>query len=380
MHAAPGHWRRLGVLVAALCLTVLAWTGDIDRRSAQYLDDTLLAGGAVYATARGINAVVSLLQGTEVTPVVLTISIGELLDPINDFIERFSAVLLWALGALALQKLLLALVSDVLFNAALSLAFAYLLLAYAFPRLHPARACRLFLLLAFARYALGLMVLCSALVDGYFLHSDEAQQHAAMRTMRAELDTMRAATAVSEAAPGRIEAATRELAQLDDRRRAELAALQAIGRERERSEQELAGLLAQRSLAERLNPLNKEPPTVRTQRAAVAALRQREQAAKHSLDGTESTISALRDTLDCLRKRDRGETCSLWERLQSTVSPAQLSAQITAIEAGTSEFTASAISLLVSLLLRTVLLPLAFLFLAARLFRHWHALLPIFRT
>ena len=42
-----------------------AWTGFFDDLSASYLKDAMLGSGAIYATARGINGLVSVLQGTE---------------------------------------------------------------------------------------------------------------------------------------------------------------------------------------------------------------------------------------------------------------------------------------------------------------------------
>jgi hypothetical protein len=61
-----------------------------------------------FAAARGINALVSVIQGTAiaVSPagVGLTLSIGEALDPVNDLIERFSWVMLVSTVSLGLQR------------------------------------------------------------------------------------------------------------------------------------------------------------------------------------------------------------------------------------------------------------------------------------
>ena len=111
------QWLPLALL---LLLPAIGWLGVLDAFSSRYVDEALVAGGVVFATARGINAIVSVLQGTELDAVMLTFSIGELLDPVNDLIERFSGVMLVALGSLALQKILLGVVSDPLFNALLT--------------------------------------------------------------------------------------------------------------------------------------------------------------------------------------------------------------------------------------------------------------------
>lgn len=47
-----------------------------------------------FALVRGLNGVIALIQGTEVVVspagMGLTLTVGEILDPINDLAERFS--------------------------------------------------------------------------------------------------------------------------------------------------------------------------------------------------------------------------------------------------------------------------------------------------
>ena len=95
--------RTWWALLSILALIALAWSGVLDTQSTQYLDNALLGSGAIYATARGINALVSVLQGTEMNALLITFAIGELLDPVNDLIERFSGVMMLAIGSLAMQ-------------------------------------------------------------------------------------------------------------------------------------------------------------------------------------------------------------------------------------------------------------------------------------
>ena len=89
---------------------------NLDTLNSGILDKAFITGGVVYATARGIHAAVSVVQGTELDALVATITIGEILDPLNDLVERFSAVLLAALGSLALQKILLDIISSSRFS------------------------------------------------------------------------------------------------------------------------------------------------------------------------------------------------------------------------------------------------------------------------
>ena len=64
-----------------------------------------------YALARGLNGVVSVAQGTEVAiqpaGVGVNFTPGQILDPVNDLVERFSWVMLVATSSLGIQKILL---------------------------------------------------------------------------------------------------------------------------------------------------------------------------------------------------------------------------------------------------------------------------------
>ena len=73
-----------------------------------YTTNSIKNAALTYATARGINALVSMMQSSEVQAGVGIVSgsmtIGELLDPINDMIERFSTIMTWVLASLGGAK------------------------------------------------------------------------------------------------------------------------------------------------------------------------------------------------------------------------------------------------------------------------------------
>jgi ABC-type multidrug transport system fused ATPase/permease subunit len=68
---------------------------------------------SVFALARGLNGVISVAQGTEMSiepmGVGLTLTPGEILDPLNDLVEQFSSVLLLASASLGVQNIVLVL-------------------------------------------------------------------------------------------------------------------------------------------------------------------------------------------------------------------------------------------------------------------------------
>lgn len=139
----------------------------------EYTTTSIKSAALTYASARGINALVSMLQSSEVEAGVIvsgSITIGEVLDPLNDMIERFSTVMTWVLASLATQKVLLLLASHELFLylvAVLGIS-ALLLLFYGPPRAQ-SLVVRSFLVVVFIRFALSMAVALNSGADYLFL-------------------------------------------------------------------------------------------------------------------------------------------------------------------------------------------------------------------
>ncbi|MHA7815838.1 MAG: hypothetical protein ACX93N_05135 [Pseudohaliea sp.] len=182
-------YRALPVTAAVVVVLALAWSGVLDRPADAYLDAALLGAGAIYATARAINGLVSVLQGTELSVPLLSFTIGEFLDPVNDLVERFSAMMMLALGSLALQKVLFTLVTDRLFNALLTVTG---IAAAAACTGGPAALRRglllTFTVLAAARLALVLATLAAGWTDQLFFAGEERARHTQMQDFRGELE------------------------------------------------------------------------------------------------------------------------------------------------------------------------------------------------
>ncbi len=162
------------VSILIVVLVSISSTRLLDDYVDDYTTESITNAALTYATARGINALVSMLQSSEIqTGVVLvsgSMTIGELLDPLNDMIERFSTIMTWVLASLAAQKVLLLLASHPLFLylvAVLGIS-ALLLLFYGRPRTQN-WVFRAFLVVVFIRFSLGLAVALNSGVDALFL-------------------------------------------------------------------------------------------------------------------------------------------------------------------------------------------------------------------
>jgi len=161
------------VSVLIVVLVTLSSTRVLDDYADDYTNESIRNAALTYASARGINALVSVLQSTEIEAGVIvsgSMTIGEVLDPLNDMIERFSSVMTWVLASLAAQKLLLLLASHVLFLYLVAvLGVVSLLLIYFGRSGAQSVVFRCFLVVVFVRFALGLAVALNSAADTLFL-------------------------------------------------------------------------------------------------------------------------------------------------------------------------------------------------------------------
>jgi len=109
-----------------LCIVVsviVNWLPYFDTMAQLYLSDTIASNAIVFGVVRTLNGVISVVQSADVGVGIASIGIGEIFDPVNDLIERFSGLLLITLTALGIQQVIL------LFTTSLSLKIAFSLYA-----------------------------------------------------------------------------------------------------------------------------------------------------------------------------------------------------------------------------------------------------------
>ncbi|NCF23812.1 MAG: hypothetical protein GWP60_04680 [Gammaproteobacteria bacterium] len=184
-------WTVVTVLAAAGALT-----GHIDRASEEQADNALKNALVTFAVARTLNGVVSAAQGTEVAlepgGVGVVLSVGEILDPINDLIERFSAVMLIAASSLGLQTLLLNITSWWGVTAFLLVAAAGFLAVIWAPRSVAARyaqpALRVLLILLFVRFAVPVLIVGTTIISDRFLAPEQEAATAILRDTTADIE------------------------------------------------------------------------------------------------------------------------------------------------------------------------------------------------
>ena len=122
-------------LMSALIIILLGLgsTNTIDSIAENKLEASFTNALTTFAVVRGINAVISVVQGTEVAiepgGVGVILTPGEILDPANDLIERFSWIVLAASTSLGAQIVLLKIGTTVLANYLLILSGSILLIS-----------------------------------------------------------------------------------------------------------------------------------------------------------------------------------------------------------------------------------------------------------
>ena len=181
--------------IIIIFLMVFSWLGTIDKYSDDYTSRAIVEAGASYAIARGINAVVSMLQTSTVEGSVVilhgSITIGEILDPINDLIERFSQVMTMVLGSLMLQKILLYIASNKIFSFLITLlgCLSILLLRTRYNKMIEA-SLKLFLILLVVRFSLGMVLVLNNAVEHLFLSGQIQESSEQLANFKGEMQSL----------------------------------------------------------------------------------------------------------------------------------------------------------------------------------------------
>jgi len=116
---------RVFLTVFLLALSLLSWVSGVDESALEIYNETFDRAVYSFALAKGLNAVISVLQSSEVNLsffVGATIGVGQILDPINDLVERFSMIMLISSISLGVQHLLLLLANTMFLKVVLGLS------------------------------------------------------------------------------------------------------------------------------------------------------------------------------------------------------------------------------------------------------------------
>jgi len=214
--------QKLGVTFAACILLVLAFSGLIDKTGQQYTEDAFKRALVTFGVARGLNGAISVAQGTEISisPGGLGINLtpGEILDPVNDLIERFSWIMLMSSTSLGIQQIFIKISSSLSASIFVSLAVLLALFLLWKPALSGSMmrgaAFKLALMLLILRFAVPVAAIGSEGVYSYFLSDQYQESTDLLENTRSEITDLNRANQQSgpqTEEPGLIDRATRWL-------------------------------------------------------------------------------------------------------------------------------------------------------------------------
>ena len=96
------QWNKILIGFLSTIIIALALSYTLDVKGKDLVDKSFTESVVVFGSAKALNAVISLAQGTELDLPFVTVAIGEVLDPINDLIEQFSFVMLASMVSLGI--------------------------------------------------------------------------------------------------------------------------------------------------------------------------------------------------------------------------------------------------------------------------------------
>ncbi len=167
---------------------------EIEEKTDVYFTETVSEAATVFATARVINGGISVIKDSTVTVtpfgVGTEIALGQVLDPLDDVIERLSDILFTVIVSLGIQKAVYEIIGATAVYGITALLALSLLLAFCFKN-EKLRAWSVFLkkaalLLLFVRVALPCTALISEVVETHFFAPKIAACQARLSVFEAE--------------------------------------------------------------------------------------------------------------------------------------------------------------------------------------------------
>jgi len=165
----------LAVVIVAVLVAFVPSTDSIGENTVDVAFKRALIG---FALARGLNGVISVAQGTEVAlqpaGVGVNFTPGEILDPVNDLVERFSWIMMLATSSLGIQKVLLSMSAWQGLLIVLLVIAALLVISHLFVRNERIRTVlgRVFLFVLILRFMMPAIAVANEWVYQTFLQAD----------------------------------------------------------------------------------------------------------------------------------------------------------------------------------------------------------------
>jgi hypothetical protein len=199
--------RKWSLSLVLLLVAVLSLTPFVDQRAQADYEQLFQRAFITFALARTINGVISVVQGTEIAlqpaGVGVTLTPGEILDPVNDLVERFSWIMMGATISLGIQNVLLDVSAWWLIQALVSVLAAWVVIRIWYPgqgsKVRRVLLARVLLFLLFLRFAVPVMLIANDLLYQQFLEQRYQQSTQVITLAGKELEQLREESSLESA-------------------------------------------------------------------------------------------------------------------------------------------------------------------------------------
>jgi hypothetical protein len=172
----PGLAGRMTLALLIAVIVACSWAGLLDSTANKQVDAGLKRALISFATARTINAAISVAQGTEVTfqpaGIGVVLAPGKLLHPISQLVETFSNLMLAATVAFGIEKVLIAIGAHWIISLSLTVVAASWAVPYIRGAEPPKLLSKLLIVLLMARFAIPIATTGSDILFQKFMASE----------------------------------------------------------------------------------------------------------------------------------------------------------------------------------------------------------------
>jgi hypothetical protein len=168
--------RRIAWVVIVAVMVACSWLPQIDSAANRLVDGGMKRALVSFASARVLNGVISVAQGTEVAlqpgGMGVVLSIGQVLDPVNDLVEQFSNLMLIASVSFGAQKMLMSIGGNWVVSLCLTVTAIGWMFFYLRHMLTPAWLSRLLVILLMVRFALPVITIGTDMLFQKFMAAE----------------------------------------------------------------------------------------------------------------------------------------------------------------------------------------------------------------
>ena len=363
--------RAMIVGAVSLVLIAVSFHGGLDVFAQEQVAETTNESIGIYVVSRAINALVSVLQTSQVNvPLLASAQVGQMLDPVNDAVERLSSIVVWAVGSLFVQRILLEVAASPVFKWILCsigvVTIAVLLLAesgrvrmwccqvfsVSDRGLERGRdwLVRIFVVAAIFRFIIPVFIGISFLVSQMFLATEIAKSREQLSVLRTQVSNVANST-------------TPDSRSLEKERADGEARIQGLEESKASARQEMG------RLDTRIGQLTDEAGWRRVLPEILGGVspgdelrtaKERRREVDREIERIEDAIGESEEALKCIDRRIAGGSCdSLLDRV-SKAGKAGMS-QVREMFADLNEMATDITMLLIAIAIKNILFPIVFL-------------------